>query len=257
MSTSSYKFDLRSVAMSAMFHLAGALLIMKPMPTHKSQSNKKAIFLIALVLIVFLSLIGATVAWYYGQSAALRTQSETTQPATPEKPPVDLEAAKILDRDLVRRLLVHDQQAVVLLDIELGRGQSPTLRKLASEMKTTREAQLVEIKALLDKWAEPYTNLSDYPQQSGHDMYPSHPGMATPEEITKLRETPANAVDAMFLELMTAHYSGSIDLLQQQRDEIIDEEIKSLVTSAITARSTEQSDLDTHRSKHSESGSQH
>lgn len=227
------------------------------MPSTKSSSNKKTIILSIVVVLVFVGLLAAIVSWYYSQSATQTSTSQPSQTVPAEKPPIDLEAAQILDRDLVKRLLVHDQQAVELFDIELSKGQSPELRKLVSELKTTREAQLVKTEALLKKWGEPYTDLKDYPQQSGHDMYPSHPGMATPEEITKLRAESGQSVDAKFLELITAHYTGSISLLQVQKDEIVDKEIQTLVTTALENRRDEQSDLDMHQSMHSESGSRH
>jgi uncharacterized protein (DUF305 family) len=226
------------------------------MRTAKAQSNKKTIFLTALVVIPFVAALAALLVWYNGQTAELEAKASTST-APVEKPPVDLAAAQILDRDLVKRMLVHDQQAVELFDIELSRGQSPALKKLVTEMKTKREAQLVTIEGLLKKWGEPYTNLKDYPQQSGHDMYPSHPGMATPEELTKLRAEPEKSVDAKFLELITAHYFGSISMLQQQKDEIIDKEVQSLVRTALEQRSDEQSELDMHQSMHSQSGSKH
>lgn len=228
---------------------------MKLMRTTNNRVNKKAVLLTVAVVIPFLAALTALLIWYYGQSAVSKSSSSQTTPV--EKPPIDLEAAQILDRDLVKRMLVHDQQAVELFDIELSRGQSPALRQLVTDMKVAREAQLVTIEALLKKWGEPYTNLKDYPQQSGHDMYPSHQGMATPEELTKLRAEPEKSVDARFLELMTAHYSGSIMMLQQQKDEVIDKDVKLLVSSALKARNNEQSDLDMHQSMHSESGSQH
>ncbi|GEM_PF-1908300 len=227
------------------------------MSSAKAQSNKKTILLTTVVVIMFVSALAGVVAWYYGQSAERQKKSESTQTVAPEKAPIDPEAAKILDRDLVKRLLVHDQQAIELFDIELSRGESPALKKLVGEMKTTRQAQIVKTEALLKKWNEPYTNLSEYPQQSGHDMYPSHPGMATPEELTKLRAEPTKSVDAMFFELMTTHYSGSISILQGHKDDAVDEDVKSLISSALEARSDEQSDLDMHQSMHSKSGSQH
>lgn len=226
------------------------------MRADKAQSNKKTIFLTVLVVIPFLVALAALLVWYYGRTSEL--EAKASQSSTPaEKPPIDLEAAQILDRDLIKRLLVHDQQAVELFDIELSRGQSPALKKLVTDMKTKREAQLVTMEALLKKWGEPYTNLKDYPQQSGHDMYPSHQGMATPEELTMLRAEPEKSVDATFLELMMAHYSGSIMMLQQHKDDAVDKEVQSLIRTALEQRSDEQSELDMHQSMHSESGSKH
>ncbi len=223
----------------------------------KTHGSKKPIVLTILVIIPFLAALATLLAWYYGRTADIQKRSEPTQTVSPKEPPIDLEAAKILDRDLIKRMLVHDQQAVELLDIELSYGESPALKQLAGNMKTARQAQLVKIEALLQKWGEPYTNLKDYPQQTGHDMYPSHPGMATPEEMAELREAPTKTVDAKFFELMTDHYAGSISMLQQQKDEIIDEDVRSIVNEALKARSNEQSDLDMHQSMHSKSGSRH
>jgi uncharacterized protein (DUF305 family) len=83
------------------------------------------------------------------------------------------------------------------------------VRQLAQDIKTARETDIAKFKVWLTEWSEPYMNLSDFPQQSGHDMYPTLPGMSTPEALQKLRMLSGVGLDNNFLEIMKTYYDGT------------------------------------------------
>ena len=210
----------------------------------------------ALLALFFIGGITGSVMWYYGQSADTKSkQAESSKPASLNT--LSEADRKLLEGDLPKKLLVHNQQAIELLDIELAKGQSPALRKDAATMKATREKELVEIKSLLDGRGEPYQNLKDFPQQSGHDMYPTYTGMVLPEELSELRSMPAASVDKMFLEFMITHVNGSLQLTTDNKDYATSEESIALVKSITQTRQAESATLDGHQSQHSSNDSSH
>lgn len=223
-----------------------------------AQANRRFLPYIGATLVVlfFVGGIAASIMWYYSQPSSSNQDKSENTTATPQNA-LSEEDQQLLELDFMKKLLVHNQQAIELLDIELARGQSPMLREAAADLKQTRESELTEIKSLLDSSGEAYQNLQDFPQQTGHDMYPTHEGMVTPEELTKLRTVPAASVDRMFLDFMITHVDGSLQLTTDNKDSATSDKSKALVKSITETRKSEGAMLDRHQSQHSTTNSTH
>lgn len=64
----------------------------------------------------------------------------------------------------------------------------------------------------LNDWKETYFNLSDFPEMEGHDMYPTHPGMASLGDLKALESATGSSVDELFLRLMITHHEGANEM---------------------------------------------
>lgn len=64
----------------------------------------------------------------------------------------------------------------------------------------------------LNDWKETYFNLSDFPEMEGHDMYPTHPEMASLSDLRELESATGSSVDKLFLRLMVTHHEGANEI---------------------------------------------
>ncbi len=170
-----------------------------------------------LLTIGTLTILSIGVAGWYlfkGQPAATPgAQSITTQ----QKQPLDPTKHDFFDVDFSQKMIVHHQQGVMLADTALGSSTNQSVRSMAEEMKKQQADAESQYKAWLNEWGETYTNLADFPQMDGHDMYPSYPGLVSAAELSKLQSASSGEVDTLFIDLMKKHHSGGIDLSDMSR----------------------------------------
>ncbi len=167
---------------------------------------KRRLALVAVVSIVGLSAAG----WYLlkGQPAATPPQS-STQPQQAVQ--LDPNEHDFFDVDFAQKMIVHHQQGIEMADAVLASSANQEMRAMATEMRQQQVNAEAQYKAWLDEWGETYTNLADFPQMDGHDMYPSYPGLVSATRLGTLKSASANDVDTLFVELMKEHHSGGID----------------------------------------------
>lgn len=163
-----------------------------------------------LLTIGTLTILSIGVAGWYlfkGQPAATPgAQSITTQ----QKQPLDPTKHDFFDVDFSQKMIVHHQQGVMLADTALGSSTNQSVRSMAEEMKKQQADAESQYKAWLEEWGEKYTNLADFPQMDGHDMYPSYPGLVSAASMTKLKSAVGTDRDRLFIELMKEHHNGGI-----------------------------------------------
>lgn len=116
------------------------------------------------------------------------------------------------DVDFSRKMIVHHQQAIEMTDALLATSNNPEVRNVASAIKQSQSDAEQQYKTWFDQWDETYTNLSQFPQMDGHDMYPSYPGLVSASEISKLKVAGGAEADKLFVELMLKHHEGGINL---------------------------------------------
>lgn len=136
---------------------------------------------------------------------------DMTQPEPSEQRQTTTSAGETdyLDRSFVKQMLVHNEQAVLLFGHADRLPDSDPLKQVIRQFKATRESELVQFQTKLKSWNEPYVHLSEFPQQSGHDMYPTFPGMATPENIELLNSQSGAELRVKLHELIIAHIDGA------------------------------------------------
>ena len=136
---------------------------------------------------------------------------DMTQPELSEQRQTTASAGETdyLDRSFVKQMLVHNEQAVLLFDHADRLPDPDPLKQIIRQFEATREIELVEFQTKLKSWGEPYVHLSEFPQQSGHDMYPTFPGMATPEDIELLNSQSGAELSVELQELIVTHIDGA------------------------------------------------
>jgi len=134
-----------------------------------------------------------------------------------------------------RDMQVHHVQGVEMAMLIRDRTEDPDVRRLAYDIATTQSHQAGQLFGWLTEW-----NLrqlgSDPPMtwmmrpgrsgaleaQAGHTMDMSMgalmPGMATPAQMAELAALSGVAAERRFLQLMTAHHQGALDMAKAVLD---------------------------------------
>lgn len=162
------------------------------------------------VAVAVVAVIGITAAGWYllkGQPAAT-----PPQPASTDQQVVRLDPNEhdFFDVDFAQKMVVHHQQGIEIADAALAVSADQNTRAMATDMRKVQSDAEAQYKSWLDEWGEEYTNLADFPQMDGHDMYPSYPGVVSAAKLGKLKTASNTDVNVQFLELMTEHHKGGI-----------------------------------------------
>jgi uncharacterized protein (DUF305 family) len=126
-----------------------------------------------------------------------------------------------------RDMQVHHLQAVEMASIIHGKTDDETLSTVAYDMLTTQQHQVGQMFAWLDLWGLPPTGTEEpmtwMSRVEGHGEGPGGemlledgrmPGMATDEELARLREATGVEAEVLFLELMIDHHAGGLPMAE-------------------------------------------
>lgn len=112
---------------------------------------------------------------------------------------------------------VHHAQAVEMAGLILQRSEDDAVQILATDIMLTQQGQIGQMHGWLDLWDQPKTTAGPrmgWMASGGMGIAGRMPGMATPEEIARLRNLPGPEVERLFLELMIEHHRAGVDMAQ-------------------------------------------
>ncbi len=165
---------------------------------------------ILTILAVGLIIGGATLSWLFLRNQPVQAPKNAASTASKKQEAIDPNKHGFFDVDFSQKMIVHNQQAIEMTQTILATSTNPTVRELATEIQTGQISAEEQYKSWLGEWNETYTNLSDFPQMDGHDMYPSYPGLVTATDISKLRSAKGTEADQLFISLMIKHHESAI-----------------------------------------------
>ncbi|WP_155339960.1 DUF305 domain-containing protein [Acrocarpospora corrugata] len=115
-----------------------------------------------------------------------------------------------------RDMAVHHAQAVDMSFVARDASTDQELRTLAYDIINTQSTQRGIFMGWLDQWGLPQSSTQPpmtWMAGHGHDGPPGvMPGMASPEELAKLRAATGDASAVLFLQLMIRHHEGGVDM---------------------------------------------
>ncbi|MBC9725019.1 DUF305 domain-containing protein [Streptomyces sp. TRM68367] len=149
------------------------------------------------------------------------------------------------DAGFARDMAVHHQQAVELSFIVRERTDDEEVRRLAYDVINTQANQRGMLLGRLDAWGLPKTSQKPPMAWMDHAMdYQPHdgslmPGMATNAGTDRLREAEGTDAEVLYLELLTAHHQGGIDMAQGAADLAEDPMIVRLAEGMVRGQQSE------------------
>lgn len=127
-----------------------------------------------------------------------------------------------------RDMIVHHGQAVQMAEIVRDKTQSDDIRLLAADISLTQQGQIGIMQDWLQVRGLPVTGEEPAMAWMGHPTDGLMPGMATPEEITRLDQLLPDRADVLFLRLMVAHHEAAIPMAQAVLKRTDESEVREL-----------------------------
>jgi uncharacterized protein (DUF305 family) len=129
------------------------------------------------------------------------------------------------DVEFATSMIPHHAQAVEMVVLAQARPLDPEVARLRDQI---RDAQVPEIETMTDwltAWGEEIPETSLDHTNAGHDMSGADgmqgtaqmPGMMTQEEMDALEAASDAEFQGLWLEMMTEHHRGAIEMAQTER----------------------------------------
>jgi uncharacterized protein (DUF305 family) len=173
----------------------------------------------------------------------------------------DPPATDSVDAGFARDMGRHHQQAVEMANLALVRSGDAEVRQLAFDISATQTNQLGRMQGWLSLWGLPRTDgtvmawMGDGTDgmagmdHAGHGAAAGDgalmPGMATETELAELRTLTGTAFDVRFLQLMTRHHQGGLEMAEYGRDHATVPAVRRLAESIADTQSAESTTMAT------------
>lgn len=163
-------------------------------------------------------------------SPSVGTETATAAPTEVTPAAVGLNEA---DVTFLQMMIPHHEQAVEMASLVEGRTDRPELVEPADAIIATQNAEVEEMNGLLAA--------ADAEPAGGMDQMPSMsmPGMMDQSEMDEMTALEGDAFVAAFLEAMTTHHQGAIEMAETVLDEGTNAEVLELARDVIAAQQTE------------------
>jgi uncharacterized protein (DUF305 family) len=126
-----------------------------------------------------------------------------------------------------------------MAEIVRDKTESEEIRTLATDIALTQQAQIGMMQGWLDVWGLPTTSTEPAMAWMGHPMEGRMPGMASPEEVIRLRELPPEEADELFLRLMIEHHRAAIPMAEAVLEETDQPAVEELAGAILSSQRAE------------------
>ncbi|WP_104118954.1 DUF305 domain-containing protein [Arthrobacter sp. B1805] len=176
-------------------------------------------------------------------SASAGATTEATSSASSE----DMGEHNDADVMFAQMMLPHHRQAVGMSNMLLDKeGIDPAVTDLATRIAAAQEPEIEQLTTWLEAWGQPEEPESG---TEGHDMgsmgdggdMGSMEGMMSDEDMAALGTAESAEAETLFLESMTAHHRGAVQMAQQ---EIEDGMFPEAIQMAETIVETQQAEIE-------------
>ncbi|HZY64837.1 MAG TPA: DUF305 domain-containing protein [Rubrobacteraceae bacterium] len=138
-----------------------------------------------------------------------------------------------------RDMITHHAQAVEMAEIIRDATENDRINTLATDITLTQQAQIGQMQGWLNIWGLPVAGTE--PPMAWMDMSPEGimPGMASREEINRLRDLPPEEADRLFLQLMIPHHEAAIPMSNAVLERTSNPAVEKLASSIVASQEAE------------------
>ena len=138
-----------------------------------------------------------------------------------------------------RDMSVHHAQAVQMAEIIRDTTSNDAIAFLATDIALTQQAQIGRMHGWLSIWGVPATGLQPPMAWMGMPVDGIMPGMASGEELARLRDLDGARADGLFLRLMIDHHEAGLDMAEAVLDQTNHSEVEELASAMVQAQQVE------------------
>ncbi len=176
----------------------------------------------------------------------------TARGGTDDAPPT----TESVDVGFAQDMRVHHLQAVTMAGIERDNTSDPVLQGFAFDVESTQLAQSSEMAGWLTVWGQPQLPDAGAPHMEWMSEGGTHthsngeggrttgavqrmPGMATSDELNKLRKLTGKELDVFFLQLMLRHHEGGLEMAEYAAEHAAKGYVRNLADKIVQSQENE------------------
>ncbi|MGW7054347.1 DUF305 domain-containing protein [Streptomyces sp. NPDC054887] len=161
------------------------------------------------------------------------------RPGEPARTMSAQEAAKALpdgspngaDFRYARMMIEHHAQALEMTELAPKRARSAPVERLAERITAAQRPEIDAMRGWL-------ANNGGEKHKGGHD-HGSMPGMATDDQLAKLRAAEGEEFDRLFLKLMIVHHEGAVAMATEVLTQGNNVQVEEMATDVIAQQTSE------------------
>lgn len=134
-------------------------------------------------------------------------------------------------------MIPHHSQAVEMADFALTQAKSPQVVALAKQIKGAQDPEIAEMTNWLKSWDEPIPDTGMGSMDGMEDS--SMPGMMSTDDMKRLGSSSGAGFDRMWLQMMTAHHEGAVEMSKAELKDGKSADAKALAQKIIDAQEAE------------------
>ena len=153
------------------------------------------------------------------------------------------------DVEFATDMIQHHAQALVMVDLTMGRSLAPEVQALAEGIRAAQSPEIEQMSDWLTTWGEPipetvrdHTNAHGGGDGDGMEMDAEMPGMMSADQMAELETADGAEFEQLWLEMMTEHHEGAIEMARTEQSE---GSFGPAVELAGTIESTQQDEIET------------
>ena len=174
------------------------------------------------ILWVFVSLVLGVMLGFWGGQRSMR-------------PPTEDSAEVGFARDMAN----HHAQAVNMAQLVYDRTDDENMRLLALDIMLTQQAQIGQMQGWLTTWGRPLSTTTPAMMWMGMPTTALMPGMASAEEINRLRGLNGTEADGLFLQLMIPHHRGGVEMANAVLEYTQRAQVVAMAQAIVNSQTTE------------------
>ncbi|MFC5928634.1 DUF305 domain-containing protein [Cryobacterium melibiosiphilum] len=156
--------------------------------------------------------------------------------ASPSTPAASETTATFNDADVTfaQAMLPHHEQAVEMSDDVLAKDDiDEDVRNLATDITMAQEPEIAQLEDWLSQWGTGEHNMSDMGGMNGMD------GMMSSDDMAMLQDAAGAEASKLFLEQMTVHHEGAVDMAQSEIDKGQNADAQAMAATIVTTQTAE------------------
>ncbi len=130
-------------------------------------------------------------------------------------------------------MIPHHAQAVEMADMALGKASDGEVKTLAAAIKGAQDPEIVKMTGWLKGWAAPV------PATGSGDAMHMGTGMMSQSEMGALDQASGPAFDRMWVDMMTRHHQGAVEMAKAELAQGQNGDAKTLANEVTVAQTVE------------------
>lgn len=123
------------------------------------------------------------------------------------------------DVTFAQQMIPHHEQAVEMAQMAQGRASSEEVLSLAGDIEAAQGPEIDTLRGWLETWGEEVPASGMEHGDMGHDSGGTMSGMMDEEQMSDLMAASGGDWDQLFLEMMTEHHEGAIEMAEVEVDQ--------------------------------------